>query len=135
MIKKIVYLFDRLEDKIRGHLSKYPIFYAFFGGVGVVLFWRGVWHSADGIPVLSNSWVSLGVGSLILLLTGVFVTVFVGNRLILSGLRGEKKMTEKTKEEIDLEEIQIKKMQNTMEKIETEIEEIKKEVEHHHPQH
>jgi len=133
MIKKIVHFFDRIEDKVRGHLSRYPIAYAFIGGVGIVLFWRGVWHSADEIPILSNSWVSLGTGSLILLLIGVFVSVFVGNKLILTGLRGEKKMTEKTREEIEEEEAQIKKMQTTVNKIEEEIEELKKDFHEHHP--
>jgi len=133
MFKKIVHLFDRLEDKIRGRLSRYPILYALFGGVGVVLFWRGVWHSADGIPFLENSWVSIAVGSLILLVIGVFVSVFVGNKLILSGLRGEKKMAEKTKEEIDEEEAHINKMQSTMSRIEDEMAEIKKEIQSHHP--
>lgn len=132
MYNKIFQFFDRLEDKIRGHLSRYPILYALIGGVGVVLFWRGVWHTADGIPVLNNSVVSLVTGSIILLLTGVFVSAFVGSRLIMTGLRGEKKMTEKTKEEIEEEEGQIKKMQTAVNKIENEIEELKKDFEEHH---
>lgn len=133
MYKKIVQFFDRLEDKIRAHLSRYPIAYALLGGVGVVLFWRGVWHTADEIPVLNNSIVSLATGSVILLLTGVFVSAFVGSRLIMTGLRGEKKMTEKTKEEIEEEEGQIRKMQTTVNKIEKDMEELKKDFEEHHP--
>jgi hypothetical protein len=135
MIKKILHVFDRLEDMVRGHLSRYPIAYALIGGVGVVLFWRGVWHTADEIPLLSNSWVSLIVGSGILLVTGIFVSAFVGSRLIMTGLRGEKKMTEKTKEEIEAEESEIHKLENTLHRVEKEISEIKEEVEHHHPKH
>ncbi|MHB0978078.1 MAG: hypothetical protein ACYC1K_01550 [Minisyncoccota bacterium] len=133
MYKKIVQFFDRLEDKIRAHLSKYPFAYALIGGVGVVLFWRGVWHTADVVPVLNNSIVSLVAGSVILLLTGIFVSAFVGSRLIMTGLRGEKKMTEKTREEIEEEEGQIKKMQTAVNKIEEEIVELKKDFEEHHP--
>ncbi len=133
MYKKIVQFFDRLEDKIRAHLSKYPFAYALIGGVGVVLFWRGVWHTADVVPVLNNSIVSLVAGSVILLLTGIFVSAFVGSRLIMTGLRGEKKMTEKTKEEIEEEEAQIQKMQTAVNKIESEIDELKKDFEEHHP--
>lgn len=125
MIRKILHTFDKLEDKIRGHLSRYPIIYALVGGVGVVLFWRGVWHTADEIPFLSKSWVSLGVGTGILLATGIFVSAFVGSRLILTGLRGEKKMTEKTKEEIEQEESEIKKLEKTINHIEHELDEIK----------
>lgn len=132
MYKKILQFFDQLEDRVRGHLSKYPILYALIGGVGVVLFWRGVWHTADEIPVLHNSWVSLGVGAGILLITGIFVSAFVGSRLIMTGLRGEKKMTEKTKEEIEQEETEIHKIEKTMLKVEEELSEIRKEIEHHH---
>ncbi len=133
MYSKIFQFFDRLEDKIRGHLSSYPIAYALIGGVGVVLFWRGVWHTADNLPFINNSWISFIVGSIILLLTGIFVSAFVGSRLIMTGLRGEKKMTEKTKEEIEEEEGQIKRMQTAVHKIENEVEELKKDFQEHHP--
>lgn len=133
MYRKIILFFDRLEDKVRGQLSRSPILYAIVGGVGIVLFWRGVWHSADSIPYLSNSWVSTLVGSIILLLTGVFVSAFIGSRLIMTGLRGEKKTTEKTKEELDVEESQIENMQNAVKKIENEVEALKKDFEEHNP--
>lgn len=135
MIKKILHIFDRLEDMVRGHLSRYPIIYALIGGVGIVLFWRGVWHTADTLPVINNSWVSLIAGSGILLITGIFVSAFVGSRLILTGIRGEKKMTEKTKEEIEAEDSEIHKLEITLHKVEKEISEIKEDIAHHHPKH
>src|SRR3990167_1176866 len=106
LTKKVVRFFDKLEDKIRAKLSHTPIFYGFLGGIGVVLFWRGVWHIADDINL--SSIVSIITGSIILLLTGVFVSAFVGNRLIISGLIGEKKLAERAEEEIESEETQIK---------------------------
>ena len=51
----------------------------------------------------------------------------------MTGLRGEKKTTEKTKEELDVEESQIKNMQNAVNKIGNEIEALKKDFEEHHP--
>src|SRR5262245_39321628 len=112
-MKTIVKFFDRLEDRVRGRLSKKPIFYAFIGGLGIVLFWRGAWHTADwiiefyflqnldetalhapGLPWWDGP-LSLAVGSALLLITGVFVSNFIGNEIILSGLRGEKKFAEK----------------------------------------
>ena len=132
MLKKIIHIFDRLEDVVRGHLSQFPLVYALIGGVGVVLFWRGVWHTADEIPVLHNSWVSLAVGTAILLITGIFVSAFVGSRLIMTGLRGEKKMSEKTREEIEAEESEIHQLEKTMHKVEDELSEIKKEIEKNH---
>ena len=106
LTKKIVRFFDKLEDKIRGKLSHYPILYGFMGGIGIVLFWRGVWHIADDINI--SSIISILIGSILLLVTGVFVSAFIGNRLIISGLIGEKKLAEKEESEIEAEETQIK---------------------------
>ena len=141
MANKIIHFFDRLEDKMRAKLSRYPILYAFIGGIGVVLFWRGVWHTADFLIeiLLKTSEVttlglidgplSLIVGSILLLITGIFVSAFVGNRLIISGLSGEKKLAEKAESEIETEEAQIKKIQSTLERVEKEITKIESELE------
>ena len=112
---RIFKFFDKLEDRIRGWLSRRPFLYAIFGGAGVVVFWRGVWHSADFISAYILSWksesptidltqgmdgfLSMLVGAVILLLTGLFVSSFIGNEMIISGLKGEKKVSEKTEAE------------------------------------
>lgn len=127
MVKSLVKFFDKLEDKIRGHLSHYPIFYAFIGGIGLVLFWRGIWHFADDLSLGSIS--SMIFGIVILLLTGVFVSSFIGNRLIISGLVGEKKLAEKEKEEIETEEEQIKKMQNAISRLEKKLDHLDQDIE------
>ncbi len=119
--KKIYNFGDKLEDKVRVRLSHYPIIYAFLGGTGIIIFWRGVWHTVDFLmellfavdeSVLSTSapqlpwWdgpLSILVGSILLLMTGLFVTSFIGNEIIISGLRKEKKIVEKTEEEIRAE--------------------------------
>jgi hypothetical protein len=127
VLKRIVKFFDRLEDKIRSKLSHYPILYAFLGGIGVVLFWRGVWHTADDMSL--GSIASLVIGSTLLLLTGVFVAAFIGSRLIISGLIGEKKLEEKEEAEIETEETQIKNLQDTLDRLEKKLEHIDQEVE------
>jgi hypothetical protein len=126
MIKNILIFFDKLEDKIRGRLSHAPLMYALVGGVGVILFWRGIWHMADDISMSST--LSAIIGAIILLMTGVFVSAFVGNRLILTGLRGEKKLAEKAGSEIRTEESQIEDLQKSMSKIEKELETIEQEI-------
>jgi hypothetical protein len=114
--------FDKLEDKVRGFLSHYPIAYGFVGGVGVVLFWRGVWHTTDWMSARILQWqldscgtntvdcavfpdgpLSLLIGTVFLLMTGLFVSNFIGNEIIISGLRGEKKLTERTEAEVKTE--------------------------------
>ena len=108
-LKNVVIFFDKLEDKVRAKLSHYPIIYAIIGGTGVVLFWRGVWHTADDLNV--SSLISLIIGTAVLLMTGVFVSAFIGNRLIISGLIGEKKLTEKEEAEIATEEQKMQKQE------------------------
>jgi hypothetical protein len=127
LIKAIIRFFDKLEDRIRGKLSHYPILYAVIGGIGVVLFWRGVWHIADDISLGSET--SLIMGTVILLMTGVFVSDFIGNRLIISGISGEKKLEEKEKSEIETEENQIRNMQATLSKLEKKLDHIDDDIE------
>jgi len=143
-MKKILRFFDKLEDKVRVRLSHKSIFYAFLGGTGVVLFWRGIWHTADifmykGVEIYEttgNVWgkvlayffyepITIIWTTLILLLTGLFVSTMIGDRIILSGLKHEKKVDEKTEEEIKEEEEQIKILNKKVEKLSTDIEEIK----------
>ena len=121
-MKSIFKFFDKLEDRVRAYLSHAPLWYSFVGGVGVVLFWRGVWHTADELQL--GAIASVIIGACILLITGVFVSAFIGNRLILSGLSGEKKLEEKTKEEIETEEDQIQKIQKIVVEIQEEIKKV-----------
>ena len=100
-MKSFIKFFDKLEDKVRGRLSHRPIIYAFFGGAAHVLFWRGVWHLADDFGM--GNWTSLIVGSVVLLVTGLFVASFIGEHVILSGLKGEKKIVDKTEDELRAE--------------------------------
>lgn len=126
LIKKTLKIFDKLEDKVRAKLSHYPILYALIGGIGVVLFWRGIWHIADDINL--GSIVSIIIGTIILLMTGVFVSAFIGQRLIMSGLIGEKKLSEKEQREIETEETQIKNLQNVVKKLAKKIDHIDADV-------
>ena len=128
MTKRIIHFFDKLEDRTRGWLSRTPLLYALIGGVGVVLFWRGIWHIADDAGL--SSILSVVIGGLILLVTGVFVSAFIGNRLIISGLSGDKKLAEMTREEIETEEEQIRQIKETVVKIEKQVEKIEKETIH-----
>ncbi len=98
---KIIKFLDKLEDKIRGKLSHWPIIYAFIGGVGIVLFWRGVWLTADMFNL--NGPFSIIISLVILLFTGLFVSFFIGHYIILSGLKQEKKIEEKEEAEIKIE--------------------------------
>lgn len=129
--------FDRLEDVIRGWLSRFPIFYALLCGAAIVLFWRGVWHTADLIELGGFGWwwsflfsapVSLVTSVLFLLITGVFVSFFIGEKIILSGLKHEKKIEEKTEKEVREEGAVLAEIYGKLEHIEKEIKEIKEKI-------
>ena len=128
-LRKIHQVWHGIKDKIRITLSHHPVLYAFIGGTGVIIFWRGVWHTVDylmeyftiGYKVSTTSFsqlpwwdgpLSIAFGVSLLVSTGLFVVSFIGTETIISGLRGEKQLTEKTEEEVKFEvkeSVRIKK--------------------------
>ena len=135
MYKKILNFFDKLEDYVRGHLSRYPIVYTLIGGVAIVLFWRGVWHTADLLQAQGGwlGWLfyeptNMIIVTIILLASGLFVSYFIGDTILMSGMKGEKKLADKTEREIREEEAELKKIQATIKEIEKDVEQIKEAV-------
>ncbi len=129
--RKVYKYFDKLEDRVRRRLSRYPILYAIIGGSGVVLFWRGVWVTADEISQsLPQTWVwldgpiSIAISVFVLLITGLFVSFFLTDRVILSGIKEEKKLEEKTESEVRAEGDILLDLKTQVDKIEEEIKEI-----------
>jgi hypothetical protein len=135
MLTPIIRFFDRLEDKVRARLSHRSIIYALIGGAATVLFWRGVWHSGDILMEKGGFWgwfmyepISIIWTSAILLMTGLFVSNFIGERIVISGLKKEKKVTDKTEEEVKAEDIKIKKLEDKMDFLIKEVTELKNEL-------
>lgn len=135
IFKKVFKFFDRTEDKTRSKLSKHPVLYAAIGAVGLVLLWRGVWMVADSLSLFNNDpfdkaalidgLISSFVSVAMLLVSGLFVSFFIGDRIIISGLKQEKKLEEKTKEELDSEINVIAEIKQKIDRIEDNMEEIK----------
>ncbi|KKU70579.1 MAG: hypothetical protein UX94_C0004G0043 [Parcubacteria group bacterium GW2011_GWA2_47_21] len=123
MLKKTIRFFDKLEDKIRARLSRHPIVYSLIGGVAVVLFWRGVWMTADEFSFLTGP-VSIIISVSVLLLIGLFASFFVGDQIVISGLRKEKKLIEKTEEEVRSELSELPGIKSDLERIEREVRHI-----------
>lgn len=135
MFRKILKFFDRLEDRTRSRLSRRPVLYAIIGAIGLVLLWRGVWKTADSFSLFNkvpfdkatffDGIISIGISLVVLLISGLFVSFFVGDRIILSGLKQEKKLEEKTKEELDIEMEEIKEINIKIGNMENSLREIK----------
>lgn len=129
---RIIKFFDKLEDRIRGRLSRMPIIYGVVGGVAIVMFWRGIWNLADSFEQSGGIWsvlfgapVSMVLSVIVLLLTGLFVSFFIGDRIILSGLTREKKIEEKTETEVKAEGEVLVDMYAKIEHMEKDIAELK----------
>lgn len=135
MFKKIVSYFDKLEDRVRVRLSHRSIIYALVGGTGTIMLWRGIWHTADILMAKGGIWswifyepITLIWSIIILLMTGLFVSNLIGERVIISGLKKEKKITDKTEVEVDKEEDEIRSMREKIIQISNSIEEIKNKI-------
>jgi hypothetical protein len=127
----IYHYFDKLEDRVRGRLSRFPILYTLIAGTAIVLFWRGVWETADEFAAFippSLSWIDGPLSTLIsifiLLITGLFVSFFVSDQIIVSGLKQEKKLVEKTEIEVQEESGKLDDMRRKINVVEKEVEEI-----------
>lgn len=124
VVRRIIIFFDKLEDRIRAHLSRHPIPYSIIGAVGVILVWKGVWDIADAFPFLWGP-ASLVLGSVILLATGLMVSFFIGDTILISGLKREKKIADKTEVEIRAESEELTTIEHELQKIEQDVEDIK----------
>ena len=138
-LKKIIRFFDKIEDEVRATLSHHPVLYAMIGSIGIILLWRGIWGLADEYQ-MSNG-MSILIGTLILLSTGLFVSFFVGEQIIISGINAEKRIDEATEEEIkfqSISRIQMQwKLEGMLKNIERRLEKIEEElhgtIKQHHP--
>lgn len=122
-MNSIIRFFDKLEDKVRGRLRRYPLVYTFIGGVALVLFWRGVWNTADLFPFLTGP-VTLVISLCVLLITGLFITFFINDQTILSGISQEKKIVQKTEAEVEQEAVVLQEMKQEMNEIKQELKHI-----------
>jgi len=114
---KVIGFFDKFEDRIRIALSRRPIAYAIIGGIGIVLFWKGVWETAELFPILYGPPSAL-LGVFILLATGLLVSFFIGDSIILSGINREKKLVEKTETEVREEQVAMQQMMDSLKAME-----------------
>lgn len=127
-MKKILHFFDKLEDSIRIALSRRPVIYAFIGGTAIVLFWRGVWMVADTIPFLTGP-ISIFVSVTMLLALGLFVSFFIGDTIIISGLKKEKRLDEKVASEVKTELEILNEMQKRLSNMEQELKTLRENLE------
>jgi hypothetical protein len=67
------------------------------------------------------------IGGTILYITGAFTSSFIGNELILSGLRGEKKLNQKTEADVKEEASEINDVKKELVLISKKLETLEKQ--------
>lgn len=125
MFKIIINFFDKFEDINRRWLSRHPALYALIGGLCVVLFWRGAWTFFDLFDFMTPI-ISIIISSIIMLATGTFVSFFIGQEIIMSGLKAEKRTDQKTEKDIQEEDSQIRYLLMQINQMSQDVDEIKK---------
>ncbi|MFA6274416.1 MAG: hypothetical protein WC662_04615 [Candidatus Paceibacterota bacterium] len=130
-MKYFTNLFLKIESKARSYFEHFPFLHAFLAGVGVILFWRGVWEVADAWGI--HYWWSILLGGVLLIVIGLFVHTFIGNAIIIKNVESEKRIDLKTKTDIEKvekemveEEITLSHLAKKLESIEAKLESLSK---------
>lgn len=138
-------IITRYRERITIYLSHRPKLYALIVGIGIVLFWRGTWHSIDFIHTYFNFYqnnptigapfsvwwdgpLSLAVGVIILYFSGAFISSFIGNELILAGLRGEKRISQKVESEVKTEIESVSEIKDGLKNVNEKIRELEEKL-------
>lgn len=144
LFNNIFNYFDKLEDKVRIRISRYPITFALIGGFAIVEFWRGVWQVTDYLFLkylhlpIEGFWsniISIVIGTGLLLITGLYVSLFISDSVIISGIRKDRKEFEKVIEKMQKDEnaliSHVADIKNTNEKVcnvEMDVTSLKKDI-------
>ena len=120
-------MFLKLESRARTYFEHSPFLHAFLAGVGMILFWRGVWEIADEIGI-HYGW-SIFWGILILIAIGLFVHTFVGNAIIIKNIETEKKLEYKTEKDVQIVRKEMEGEEFTLESIARKLEQIESKIE------
>lgn len=123
----VVRFFDKLEDRVRARLSRAPIIYALIGAVGIILLWKGIWETAEYFSVLDGPG-SIVLGTAILLASGLLVSFFIGDTIIISGLKREKKLAERTERDVKTESDLILDVEKKLASLERQVGEIQEKI-------
>ncbi len=119
-------IFLNIEARARSKFEKYPFFHAFLAGVGVILFWRGVWEQADRLEV--GPITSIVVGGLLLGAIGLFLQTFVGNTIIIKKVEKEKALDKKTEQDVTAVKSEVRREEVTLSRLGDKLEEIEAKV-------
>jgi hypothetical protein len=98
-MKPITRTLLKVEDNARRYFERIPFVQAFIAGIGVIIFWRGVWEWLDRSGVSPE--LSILLGMLLLGSVGVFIQTFIGNTIIIKSVKDEEKKEQKALQQVE----------------------------------
>jgi hypothetical protein len=125
-MKHITSFLLRIESCSRNFFEQIPFIHGFLAGIGIVLFWRGVWHIADEIQLSSVA--SLIIGSILLGAIGLFLHTLVGNAIIIKNVEKDTTTSKKTEKELLEVEANIQQEELTLQTLQKELDKIHKKL-------
>jgi hypothetical protein len=121
-------IFLHIEDRARKYFEQFPFTHALLAGIGVILFWRGVWDIAD-INRLSPI-ASIIIGVLLLGGIGLFVHTFIGNAIIIKSVKKEIDIEKENKIEVKQVEKDIRRDEITLAHLSEKLDNLTQKIDH-----
>ncbi len=128
---KVTQVLLQIENSARDFFENIPFTHAFLAGVGVILFWRGVWELAD--IMMLDPIASILLGCVMLGGIGLFIHTFVGNAIIIKNVRKEEYLEKeantrisKVEKNIELEDATVQKLIEKIDSLEKKIDALNK---------
>lgn len=113
-----------IEDNARKFFERIPFIHALLAGIGVVLFWRGIWESADKMALDPLSSALLGIA--LLGGIGLFIQTFVGNTIIIKSVKKEEQLEKTTVKKVQQEEITLLQLSQKIDELNSKIDNLNK---------
>jgi hypothetical protein len=79
---KFIDFFEYKRAELTNRFRSHYLLYTLIGGIGMIVFWRGIWDLTYVIPVVENPVVSIVIGLFLMAITGFIASV--GDRSIIS---------------------------------------------------
>ena len=110
-----------IEESARKYFEQFPFVQALLAGVGVIIFWRGIWEWLDISQV--SPFTSIVLGALILGGVGVFMQTFIGNTIIIREVQQEEKLEKHVQGHIHDDQVTLESVSKKIDELARKIEE------------
>ena len=79
---KFIDYFEYKRAELTNRFRSHYLLYTFIGGIGMIVFWRGIWDLTYIIPIIQNPIGSILLGLILMAITGFIASI--GDRRIIS---------------------------------------------------